>query len=438
VSRIEGPSRRVIARRADEYGARFVAAIRDTLRTVTAKFHGVVTLDDLGPIMYEWTRRVDGAGLLTDVGQAYADAAHMTRVAQRDALVKILSANGTLVASADDSFEIPMVSNQQAEDLMADARNRLVNVGNEVWEQTRGELLAGLQSGEGIPQLRDRVVGATDLAASRAQTIARTEIAGAMNGGALAQMRQIDAPGMTKEWIAVDDGRVRPEHIAANGEKIPLDGVFSNGLEPGEDFNCRCVYGFDLPDDALASSACGCNEDEIPLLASAALVAAIDLGGDLGSVCACETSVGEAFASSDTYQATLDQALAKIADAPVPSDEAIRKAQDELAKARAGVGRAGGESRGGSAAGRRKQRQNLYREFGGEDRGYVVCHGCGIKIHWADPGSLENPHGYARFERGKIFVKCQGGGYQLPNLLPECFACNRSRNDKMVRNENRC
>jgi hypothetical protein len=144
------------------------------------------------------------------------------------------------------------------------------------------------------------------------------------------------------------------------------------------------------------------------------------------------------FASKDVYDATLKQALQKIHDAPVPSDAAIRKAQLELEKARAGTGRAGGESRGGSAADRRKQRQNLFKEFGGEDRGYIVCHGCGMKIHWDDPGSPTNPHGYARFERGKIFVKCQGGGYQLVNLLPECFACNRSRNDKMIRTENGC
>ena len=178
--------------------------------------------------------------------------------------------------------------------------------------------------------------------------------------------------------------------------------------------------------------------DSLSAGAMHAIVAAIDLGDDLGSVCACETPVDEAYASKDVYQSILDQALEKIANAPVPSEEAILKAQAELAKARAGLGRAGGESRGGSAAGRRKQRQNLFNEFGGEKRGYVVCHGCGIKMHWDSPGSPANPHGYARFERGKIFVKCQGGGYQLPNLLPECFSCNRSRNDQMIRNENRC
>jgi SPP1 gp7 family putative phage head morphogenesis protein len=438
VSRIEGPTRRTIARREQEYGARFVASIRDTLRAVTSGFSGVVTLDDLAAITREWNRRVD-AGLLEDIGQAYADAAYATRVSQRDALVELLKANGTLLAAAGgDTFEIPSVANQRAEDVMGDARNRLTNVGNEVWENARGELLTGLQNGEGIPQLRDRVMGATDLTAARAETIARTEIASAMNSGALDQMRQIDAPGMTKEFIATDDGRTRPEHLAQNGEKVPLNGAFSNGIEPGDEPNCRCTYGFDIPNEQLVDSACSCGEDETALLASVALTAGIDLGDDLGAVCACGTEPAEPFAAQEVWDTILAMARDKIETAPIPSEEAIAKAQAELEKAKKGLGRAGGDSRGGSAAARRKQRLNLFKEFGGEERGYVPCHGCGTKTHWADPGSADNPHGYPRFERGKIFVKCQGGGYQLLNLLPECFACNRSRNDKMVRRENAC
>jgi SPP1 gp7 family putative phage head morphogenesis protein len=293
VSRIEGPSHRVIQRRGDEYAARFVAAIRDTLRTVTAGFHGVVTLDDLTPIMREWKRRLDN-GLVADVGQAYADTAHTTRVAQRDELMKLL-VNETLVAAATgsgDTFEIPPVSNQRAEDLMSTARNRLVNVGNDVWEHARGELLTGLQNGEGIPQLRDRVVGSTDLSARRAETIARTEIAGAMNAGSLDQMRHIGAAGLTQEWIAVMDARTRPEHAAMNGLKIGINEAFRIG-EPGDEVNCRCTLGFDIPDDEFVLSACDCSEGEAPLLASA-LVASVDMGKDLSSVCACTPSIDAA------------------------------------------------------------------------------------------------------------------------------------------------
>lgn len=143
------------------------------------------------------------------------------------------------------------------------------------------------------------------------------------------------------------------------------------------------------------------------------------------------------FAPTAIHEASMKLALTKMHNAPVPSEAAVKKAHAELQKAKAGTGRAGGESRGGSSADRRKQRENLFKEFDGEKNGYVACHGCGLKLHHADAGPA-NPHGYARLERGKIFTKCQGGGYQLPNLLPECFGCNRTRGDTAVRSENKC
>jgi hypothetical protein len=144
---------------------------------------------------------------------------------------------------------------------------------------------------------------------------------------------------------------------------------------------------------------------------------------------------GAHVAPEKEYKATFRQAQDKIANAPVPTALQVTKARAELQKAKEGKGRAGGDSRGGSSKDRRKQRENLFKEFGGESKGYVVCHGCGLKTHHTDDPA-QNPNGYARFERGKIFVKAQGGGYQLKNLLPECFGCNRSRNDQMLRPEN--
>lgn len=145
---------------------------------------------------------------------------------------------------------------------------------------------------------------------------------------------------------------------------------------------------------------------------------------------------GAARAPDPIYKETYRQAQDKIAAAPVPSAAAVTKARAELEKAKLGQGRAGGDSRGGGSKDRARQRLNLFKEFGGTKHGYVACHGCGTKTHHAAPGSSENPHGYARFERGKIFTKSQGGGYQLPNLLPECFGCNRSRGDIPLREEN--
>lgn len=443
MARVGGPSRADLRQRGDTYEASVVAAIKQTLRVAAKSVRAKPSLDDIAGILGEWTWHVDN-GLLDQVGDAYVAGAHSTRVSQRNALVGILKERSALVAAVDAPFEIPLITNSYAEQRMANARNRLVNVGNEVWEHARGQLLEGLQAGEGVEDLRRRISGVTELAEPRAGVVARTEVNNAMNAGSLQQMRQVAIPEMTKEWISAHDARTREAHSHADGQIVNVSEHFTVGGEsvdcPGDgsaenSVNCRCTLGYDVPDEKFVETVCDCGEGELALLASITASAAVQ---DLPAVCACTTHISEPFASEAEHKTTVKQARKKIKSAPVPSMDAVRKAQDELEKAKAGTGRAGGESRGGSAASRRKQRLNLFEEFGGNERGYVVCHGCGAKIHWAAPGAPENPHGYARFERGKIFVKCQGGGYQLTNLLPECFACNRSRNDKMVRKENRC
>lgn len=134
-------------------------------------------------------------------------------------------------------------------------------------------------------------------------------------------------------------------------------------------------------------------------------------------------------------KAARTKALAKIRIAPVPSQEDVKKAREELRRAAEEGKRAGGESRGGSAAARRQQMFNLFKEFGGLQRGYIVDHQSGIKMHYTADPKL-NPNQYPLFERGKIFTKEQGGGYQLQNIIPESFPTNRSRGNRTVRKEN--
>lgn len=122
----------------------------------------------------------------------------------------------------------------------------------------------------------------------------------------------------------------------------------------------------------------------------------------------------------------------KIGDAPVPSKVEVEKALRDLKNA----SRPGGESRGGNSRDRRNQRRNLFKEFGGDEKGYIACHGSGVKLHWTDDAE-ENPNGYPVLTRGKIFVKRQGGAYRLNNLLPEFLAYNQWRGADLLRQENK-
>ena len=81
----------------------------------------------------------------------------------------------------------------------------------------------------------------------RATTIARTEVLGMTQKGTLEAYKQAQIP--IKIWVAVIDGRTRDSHAILDGEEVPTNQTFSNGLNfPGdpagssaEIINCRCV-----------------------------------------------------------------------------------------------------------------------------------------------------------------------------------------------------
>jgi len=296
VATLSGPSEVQVARRADYYQRRIVSAIRKTLRVIADGIDGNVTLDDLAIITHEWSRHV--GGLLDVLRESYVDAATNVRREQHDALVTVLKRNAvTADAAPPRPFEVPLTQADQATVLLSDAENRLRDVSNEVWEITRSELVLGMQAGEGVRDLRARITGSTELMEPRAGVIARTEVNTAMNAGSLAQMRQLDSSlDLTKEWIAAGGPRTRPAHARANGQRVPLNEKFDidgeavdapGGGSPSNSINCRCTLGFDVPDEQLVQSVCGCGD--AVLLASASLTAAI--GGELGAVCACDATL---------------------------------------------------------------------------------------------------------------------------------------------------
>lgn len=130
-------------------------------------------------------------------------------------------------------------------------------------------------------------------------------------------------------------------------------------------------------------------------------------------------------AAASDHTAVKQQVADKIANAPVPSAASVKRARALANSSLASQ----------NSADRRRQRENLFNEFGGKERGYVIDHATGVKMHWTnDPD--ENPNQYPLFERGRIFTERQGGGYQLPNLIPELYDTNRARGDRPIRKEN--
>lgn len=138
-----------------------------------------------------------------------------------------------------------------------------------------------------------------------------------------------------------------------------------------------------------------------------------------------ESSPSSWFADTDEFAAAVALADEKARNVPQPSEEQIAKNLAAEQRARESGGRPGGWGRGNSYT-RRERGEALFREFGGHEKGYCPCTGCGIKL---SPGGRD---GYAAMQQDKILTTREGGTYGtaksgFQNLIPACGGCNNSR-----------
>lgn len=143
---------------------------------------------------------------------------------------------------------------------LAEVRNRLSRIPDEVHDLMAGQLAAGINLGEGIPKLAARIdellsTTATARWRNRAVVIARTEVIGALNAGrqdAFLAVAEQTGDQFEKMWLATDDARTRPTHDEADGQRVPLTAPFIvGGFElqfpgdpsgpPQECVQCRCT-----------------------------------------------------------------------------------------------------------------------------------------------------------------------------------------------------
>jgi HK97 family phage portal protein len=112
------------------------------------------------------------------------------------------------------------------------------------------EIEAGIVAGETTDQVSERVGKVFNFNNTvRSERIARTEITSALNEGAVASYQQSNVVEK-KRWVSTFDDRSRDDHVAANGQEVPLEGRFTVGGEqishPGDgsaanSVNCRCT-----------------------------------------------------------------------------------------------------------------------------------------------------------------------------------------------------
>ncbi len=130
--------------------------------------------------------------------------------------------------------------------LWADRNARLItNIPEKAIGQIKRDTMAALTNGTTVDDLQDIVMKRIDVSDSRAELIARDQVA-KLNGD-LTSERQKDAGVNQFVWRTVGDERVRDSHDDCDGEVFDWDGTVSltgvpkpDGNNPGKDFQCRC------------------------------------------------------------------------------------------------------------------------------------------------------------------------------------------------------
>ncbi len=134
---------------------------------------------------------------------------------------------------------------------LAEKEIRVQKINDTIINNIRHQLLRGMDEGETLTELQDRIRHTFNTTRSQARTIARTESAQTVNG---ARQLAMEAEGIEQqEWITSNDAHVRPEHQALDGDIKPTGESFVRGITlryPGDlqaparqVINCRCTVG---------------------------------------------------------------------------------------------------------------------------------------------------------------------------------------------------
>jgi SPP1 gp7 family putative phage head morphogenesis protein len=131
------------------------------------------------------------------------------------------------------------------------AQRFAVEVNRTTWDALKASLGDGLTAGDSMEAMAERVEAVMgERIRSGAETIARTEVNGAANGGTQLAWKQ---SGVVegKEWVAALDARTRDDHVDAHGQVVGLDEDFTVGGfsgpcpgsigDPSQDIACRCT-----------------------------------------------------------------------------------------------------------------------------------------------------------------------------------------------------
>ncbi|MBI5634868.1 MAG: phage head morphogenesis protein [Nitrospirae bacterium] len=113
---------------------------------------------------------------------------------------------------------------------------------DDIYRQTLKGLTDGISFNDFKKALIEKVSAAWGAAAaSRLDTIFRTNIQSAYQAGHYKRQREVASAMPYWQYVAVMDSRTRPGHAAMNGKVFRYDSEFWKKNYPPNGFNCRCT-----------------------------------------------------------------------------------------------------------------------------------------------------------------------------------------------------
>lgn len=255
MTRVVGLTRDELKTREEVFEGLTAKAVKMTTRAVTANLNKILTA---APTLSTAEEQV-----VTSTWNSYVAAELFPYLVQT-----FVDSAGDVYSKIDDltDDDIPKVDTDFALQYLRRANNRLKGISNVIWSNMQEQLAEGYDAGETTLQLAARLRTVASISEPRALMIARTELVPAAN---FASLHQVQLAGFTddecqKGWLSTEDSRTRPEHHAADGQRVGLSQPFTVGGEkmnfPGDwslgatadnVINCRCSIEFVFDDDEV-------------------------------------------------------------------------------------------------------------------------------------------------------------------------------------------
>jgi len=138
--------------------------------------------------------------------------------------------------------------------LTINAGAKITNISTTLADMVAGLIIDMVRQGKSTKRIAAEIAKrAPELGKKRAMVIARTETHNAAMAGVEAALKYKNIKVGSKTWVAINDNRTRPSHVAVGGTTVPFDEPFSVGgaqmMRPGdaslgagaeEIVNCRC------------------------------------------------------------------------------------------------------------------------------------------------------------------------------------------------------